>query len=384
LLGSLLAKGESVIYFKDENEDVAAVLELIKALGAEVTRQDDRVLVRGGLQFNQSTYFVGESGLAARMFLPILAMSEETVLLYASGSLRKRKQTGIIDSLLEMGVDLQYTADGFPIYVRGPLRPGSYQLDASKSSQFLTGLLFALPLLHSDSLLQVAKLASRPYIDLTIQTLESFGVFVQQNRYAEFSIPGNQEFTAGSFKPEGDWSGAAFHIVAALLAGSAILHDLNPASAQGDKSILQYIPQTCYSWAGNDLHIKKAYRLPAFQADLSDTPDLFPPLTALAVHAQGTSILHGVGRLVNKESNRQESLIHEFSKLGAVIWSENDCLMIQGGSLQGGDVNSQNDHRIAMALAVAALKAEAPVNIQNAEAVGKSYPGFWADFLPRR
>ncbi|MCF8294632.1 MAG: 3-phosphoshikimate 1-carboxyvinyltransferase [Bacteroidales bacterium] len=380
LLGALLAEGRSFIHCTSYNQDTETVLQLIQNLGAETDRQEDGIWIQGGLKFQDASLFAGESGLAARMFLPILALNHERMLFYATGSLSNRSQAGIVDSLSEMGVELQATGTGFPLYVKGPIQPGRYTINASLSSQFLTGLLFTLPLLKDDSQLNVINLNSKPYIDLTLNTLQSFGVKISHQEYQTFSIPGNQSYQAGTFIPEGDWSNAAFFIVAGLLAGSAKLQNLNPESSQGDKSILHYIPKSNYSWENENLIIRKASHIPAFQADLAQTPDLFPPLTALAAVAEGTSILHGTNRLLNKESNRRDSLIREFSALGVKLWEDDNCLYIEGGTISGGVVHAHNDHRIAMALAIASLRADNEVIIQDAAAVAKSYPGFWDDF----
>jgi 3-phosphoshikimate 1-carboxyvinyltransferase len=381
LLGALLANGESFIHVQSLNQDTETVIDLIRSLGADVMLEKNGLRIKGGLRFTESVLNVGESGLAARMFLPVLALSEHKLLLYGSGSLRNRSQIGIIDFLVDMGVDLEWVNNGLPVYVQGPIKPGNYIIDASLSSQFLSGLLFTLPLLSQDSHLQVNHLMSKPYIDLTIKVLGDFSIQIYQDDYTHFVIPGNQQFQSGEFFPEGDWSAAAFFIVAGILAGSVTLANLNPHSPQGDKCVLDFIPKSAFSWENGLLRVHKTSRIPCFQADLSHTPDLFPPLVALAAYANGTSILYGADRLVNKESNRLETLISEFSSLGINLWEEENCLMIEGGKLSGGVVRSHNDHRIAMALAVAALKASDAVVIEGANAVAKSYPGFWTDFL---
>lgn len=383
LLGCLLSEGESFVHYQSLNQDTEAVIALIQSLGAVVRLEPGGLRISGGFKNVEPIVNVGESGLAARMVLPILALQNKRVLLYGSGSLRNRSQIGIIDSLSDMGARLEWVNEGLPVYVQGPLKAGTYTLDASLSSQFLSGLLFAFPLLHSDTQLKVKSLSSKPYIDLTLKVLQSFGVQVVHENYTTFTIPGNQVYQSGEFFPEGDWSAAAFFIVAAAIAGSAELLNLHPDSSQGDKSILDFIPKSAWSWENQTLKIRKSPKIPSFQADLTHTPDLFPPLTALAANAVGTSILYGTERLINKESNRLETLISEFSVLGVKIWEEENCLVVEGGPIYGGEVKSHNDHRIAMALAVAALRAEMPVIIHHTEAVGKSYPGFWIDFLER-
>jgi 3-phosphoshikimate 1-carboxyvinyltransferase len=236
----------------------------------------------------------------------------------------------------------------------------------------------------SDVSIHVNGLVSRPYIDLTLEIMERFGLVVPtNNNYQSFIFNKSNPVINPSrltYTIEGDWSGAAFLLVAATLAGEVIIQGIDPNSKQADRQILSFAHQAQLNIEELDqsLSIKRSAVKP-FEVDATDCPDLFPPLTALAVFAEGTSRIKGVNRLTHKESNRGLALVQEFSKLGATLEIENDDLVIRGqDQLSGGQVSSHHDHRIAMALAIAGLRAVNPVVIENAEAVGKSYPSFFS------
>ena len=240
-------------------------------------------------------------------------------------------------------------------------------VDVSESSQFLTGLLIALPLCEKDSVVTVKNLKSRPYVDMTLGIARKFGARITETNGA-FAINGNQKYSALNCDIEGDWSGAAFMLVANEIAGKGKVRvnglDKNPA--QADKEIL-----TALERCGT--------KLSSFEFDATNCPDLFPPLVALACNCNGTSRIIGVDRLRHKESDRATVLVEEFEKLGAKLRINGNALEIIGTKLKGGTVNSHGDHRIAMACAIAALNATSGVTIQNAEFVSKSYSEFFTD-----
>jgi len=267
-----------------------------------------------------------------------------------------------------------------PVNVRGPLQGGSLETDGSLSSQFLTGLLFALPLAGSDSFIRVKNLKSKSYIDMTLEVLQKHGIKIENKNYEAFSIPGNQTYKPAEYTIESDWSNAAFLFVAGAVNGNLEIQGLNPSSFQGDKKILEVL-KTCgvkFDFDGLSYHIKKCTQLKAFSFDATDTPDLVPPLTVLAANCEGTSRIKGAKRLIHKESNRAKALMNEFLNMGIEIKMENeDTLLINGGCIKGGLFDSHNDHRIAMAGAVLGLNAQNPVRITNHRAVNKSFPAFF-------
>jgi len=241
----------------------------------------------------------------------------------------------------------------------------------------------------NDSVLSVERLASRPYIDLTLMVMRSFGVIVEHEAYGEFRIRGNQRYRAADCIVEGDWSGAAFLLVAGAVAGDVLVTGLNPASTQADRRIMDALAAAgaASDWDAVPARLPATDRariacaeLRAFEIDLTDAPDLFPPLVALAVHARGRSVLGGAERLAHKESDRATALVRMFTMLGGDVRREGNTLMVAGGRrLVGGTVDAGGDHRMAMAAAVAALGATGPVTITGAECIRKSYPEFYAD-----
>jgi 3-phosphoshikimate 1-carboxyvinyltransferase len=245
----------------------------------------------------------------------------------------------------------------------------------------LTGLLIALPQALCDSVLHVEQLQSRPYIDMTVEILRDFGVDIVHDNYQTFTISGSQRYRAREYYIEGDWSGAAFHLVAGAIAGDVVVSGVQQHSAQADRAILQALAQ-----AGADIikdndtvRVSKS-TLASIEFDATHCPDLFPPLVVLAAACTGTSKIMGVHRLKHKESDRAAVLQSEMRKLGVHIDIDNNTMCIQGGTIAGGTMHSHNDHRIAMAGAIAGLIAENPVRIEEYEAINKSYPAFFNDF----
>jgi 3-phosphoshikimate 1-carboxyvinyltransferase len=284
--------------------------------------------------------------------------------------------------MAELGVDIS-TNNGFlPIRIKGPLRGGDVYTDGSVSSQFITGLLMALPVVRDDSTVFVDNLVSRPYIDLTITILDKFGIKVLNHGYEKFEIRGGQKFTPGDHTVEGDWSGAAFLIVMAAIAGEAKVRNLNIHSQQADKVIFEIMSQAGanISLSGDSVLVSRG-DLRGFSFDISDCPDLAPPLVVLALACRGKSVITGTSRLTSKESDRGKILESTISKLGGKIRNYSDRIEIDGGfPLKGGETSANGDHRIAMALASASLMCSTPVIIDGFECVNKSYPQFPDDF----
>ena len=386
---ALLATGRTVIRNPSRCDDARAALTVARALGARVAVRRDRVTVTGGLTLAGTPLDCGESGLAARLFPAIAALGASEVTITGRGSLLHRPVGPIEHPLRQLGAECASTNGHLPLRVRGPLRGGQAEVDGALTSQFLTGLLMALPLAPRDSVLSVCGLASRPYIDLTLAVMRSFGVTVVHEGYGEFRIPGNQRYRPAEYDVEGDWSGAAFLLVAGAAAGDIAVTGLDPASTQADRRVMDALAAAgaAPEWqavAKDPPTIERVRTtraaLQAFEIDLSDAPDLFPPLVALAVHARGRSVLGGAGRLAHKESDRASALVRMFAALGGDVRRDGDALVVAGGGgLAGGTVDAGGDHRMAMAAAVAALGAAGPVTIRGAQCVRKSYPDFFGD-----
>lgn len=360
--------------------DVDAALALIENLGASVEKQEGNLFIQANQKSIVRKVNIGESGLGIRLFSPILALFNESYTIAAKGTLNKRPLHLIQNVLQENGVNCS-TNNGFaPISIEGPLKAGTIQLDATEGSQFLSGLLMALPMLKNDSELLVENLRSKPYIDMTLGLLKSFGISIEHKEYKQFIVHGNQHYNATDYLVEGDWSGAAFLLVAAAINGSVKLDNLRKDSLQGDKNIVEVLAQAGADIDQEDsrISVKKSF-LKAFVYDATETPDLFPPLAALAASCKGISRIKGVHRLIHKESNRAEAIQDVFEKLGLKIRFEEDEMLIEGGIAKGGVVSSHHDHRIAMMATVLGLTASGTIIINDAESIDKSYPQFYED-----
>jgi len=381
LAASLLCPGTSRIINPSFCSDAAAAQRIIFALGAHSETNGRDQLVNGGLKTAAAELNCGESGLCMRLFTPVVALLDTPVVLIGEGSLNYRPMLGMEAPLQKMGA-ICTTDKGFPpVQVTGTIKGGKYILDASLSSQFVTGLLYALPLCHADSELTILNLKSKPYIAMTISLLKQFSITIQEEKdFTLLNIPGRQTYTPTSYRVEGDWSGAAFMLVAGAVSGEIEVQDVSLDSLQADKKILKALESAGadISQQNNSVIVKHA-NLNAFEFDATDCPDLFPPLTALACSCKGTSIITGTERLKHKESARGLVLLNEFAKIGAKITIDRDRMEITGTRLQGGKIDSNNDHRIAMAGAVAGLNSVHGVKIRNWQAVAKSYPGFFSD-----
>jgi 3-phosphoshikimate 1-carboxyvinyltransferase len=376
-----LGLGESLIRNPSFCDDALAGLRLAEGLGALVCRTGDGVRIEGGAGRVSSFVNCGESGLCMRMFAPIFALFERETRLSGEGSLLSRPMRMLESPLTEMGVEVG-TKDGYPpLAIRGPIRTGSVRIDGSLSSQFLTGLLMALPLFPEDSQLRVDGLKSKPYAALTISLLARFGISIEADPgFSHFQIKGGQSYRSIEYRVEGDWSGAAFILTAAAIRGEATVENLRPDSLQADRRVLEALRA-----AGAELILRedsvtvRRRDLKAFDFDAADCPDLFPPLAALALNCAGTSRIFGVGRLKHKESDRAAVLFEELSGLGAAIAIREDVLEIARSRIRGGTLDAHNDHRIAMAGALAGLASESGVRVEGAECVAKSYPRFFED-----
>jgi len=377
-----LAEGGSRIRNPSLCEDGLAAIACARVLGANVEVQEDCVSAEGGIKAKEGVLDCGESGLCMRMFAPIAAAADGNFTLTGRGSLLKR-QVGMMQQPLEaLGAKCSTNNGMPPVKVRGQIRGGEIEIDGSQSSQFLTGLLMALPLCKEDSLMRVKNLKSRPYVKMTLELLEKFGVRIKANgQLGEFAITGGQHFKPTDYEVEGDWSGAAFLLVAGAIAGKVEVRGLRNDSLQGDKEIVEALKKAGakVKMAGRGIAVETA-QLSSFEFDATDCPDLFPPLAVLACNCKGTSRIRGVERLKGKESDRGTALVSELGKLGAKIEVKGNEMLVAGTKLKGGvQVDPHNDHRIAMACAVAALMCEGEVKIGNAECVSKSYPEFFRD-----
>jgi 3-phosphoshikimate 1-carboxyvinyltransferase len=382
---SLLAAGTSHLLNPSFCADSLAALRIVETLGADVKSDKECVSIggTGGLAtegFKNYIINCGESGLCMRMFAPIACLSRYRFIIEASGSLRSRPME-TLKALSPMGGTCETNGGYPPVTVRGPIRGGAVTVDGSRTSQFLTGLLMAAPLCEEDTSIEVMDLKSKPYVEMTISLLKRFGISIDHDKdLRSFRIKGNQNYEAQTYVIEGDWSGAAFLLVAGAVAGSIQIKGLSTDSSQADKAILEGLKRAgALVKTVDDYILVEKGDLRAFEFDATDCPDLVPPLTALAAHCRGKSVIHGIERLQHKESDRSATLVSEFSRLSVKIEPFADRMEIYGSKPVGNLVDSHNDHRIAMACAVAALNGERPVVIENYQCVAKSYPDFFRD-----
>jgi len=380
--GALLTEDITKLSVASMCDDSLAALSVAESLGAEVKTYPDSITVRGGFRPVNKEINCGESGLATRMFIPIAALHDGEITITGRGSVMNRPVVMVEEPLLQLGVEVLSRNGYLPVKIKGPLKGGSVIADGSVSSQFITGLLMALPVVENDSRIFVKKLVSKPYIDLTIKILEDFGVEVINESYQIFYIKGKQKYKHGNFVAEGDWSGAAFLLVMGAIGGSVEVTGLNTSSVQADKSVLEALRRAGASVKEDKDKISvTGGNLKGFEFDITDCPDLAPPLAVLGLACKGRSVLQGTERLVAKESNRAQTICHALNTIGANIKSHDNIIETEGvETLKGGEASSFNDHRIAMALMSASLISESPVIINGIECINKSYPGFIEDF----
>ena len=378
---ALLADGESEILAPSLSDDSKAAIEMARCLGAGIRHMSDRIIVKGGYNPVCTELFCGESGLGARVFSVLAALNDGWIQINGEGSLTGRPVDMIEETLSQLDVDVRTSNGLLPVRIKGPMKGGDAFVDGSLSSQFLTGLLISLPVVKSSSRLIVNDLRSKPYIDLTIEIISSFGIEVQHEDYRVFNIPGSQIYRPVKYTVEGDWSGSAFILVLAALAGEVTVKGLSVRSTQSDRVIIEALRAAGVKVIISDDHVRVyKSKLRPFVFNVSDCPDLAPPLAVLASFCEGKSVIRGTERLKAKESDRGKVLETEFSKLGVNITNYDDRIEVKGPSIiKGGEVDSNGDHRIAMALTVLSLLSDNNIIITGAESVNKSYPSFFND-----
>lgn len=355
VLALMLAQGEGKLSNLAVSEDIQATQDCVAALKSGQPAQAD------GLPLLDC----GESGSTLRFLIPVALAVRGGGHFTGRGRLMERPQGPYIRLFEEKGI--LWNQEGGCLTVAGQLEPGVYALPGNVSSQFITGLLYALPLLPGDSrIVLTTPLESRGYVDMTLDMLRRFNIKVEAQEDG-FLVPGNQTYQARDLTLEADWSGAAFWYAANFLGAQVDIQGLNPDSVQGDRQI-----GTLY-W--------KLARPGDVDIDLSQCPDLAPPLAVMAAVRKGTTRFVHAGRLRMKESDRLETIARTLNALGAKAQVGEDTLTLEGlDHLEGGTVDGCNDHRIAMMAAVAAIACKQKVTILGAECVKKSYPRFWEDY----
>ena len=372
IIAAALAEGESVITNVYPSEDILATVGGMRALGAEIELDGSTARIKGiAAPPAEAVIDCCESGSTLRFLIPVAAALGVRTTFIGQGKLPQRPITPFLEELPRHGAEFRYNGT-MPFTLSGKLRAGEYLMGGDVSSQFITGLLLAMPLLEGESRITLTThLESRPYVEITAGCLERFGCPVTPDEKG-FSVPGGRKLAPCRCAVEGDWSQAAFFEVANSLGSSVIINGLNVNSYQGDKKILEICREMVYN---------KNSVLRPFELDCSDIPDLVPVLAVLASFCEGESRITNVARLRIKESDRLAAVTDCLNRIGGKVTACDDMLVIRGvKSLTGGEVESYNDHRIAMAMAVASTRCSSPLIIRNAGCVSKSYPSFWEDF----
>ena len=386
IIAAALAKGRSVIENVDLSSDISATIGACQSLGAFVrmrnTEKYHTLEIDGGLQIAGSAQIdCAESGSTLRFFIPIACAHPGEKTFDGHGRLPERPIDAYFQIFESEGISYTHpNGKNLPLTVSGMLGGGEYIVDGSVSSQYITGLLFALPLLHADSHLRVVNsFESQGYVDLTVSILEQFGIHMT-SRDSCYDIRGNQVYLPQRHVVEGDFSQAAFFIAGGALSGPVVIAGLNPDSLQPDRVIIDIVRRmgADIRWLEDGLHVEKS-ALHGIDIDMSQCPDLVPPLAVAAAGATGITRITGAGRLRIKESDRLSAISRNLNTLGIRTEESADGLTIHGGRIQQGTIDSYNDHRIVMAFSIAALGSENGLHIKEAECINKSYPGFFKD-----
>ena len=386
---ALITGGTTIIENAGNSNDEQAALDIIRKLGASVDRMRNEIVITSSDHIfsppdkkKHTIVSCGESGLSLRMFVPVAALFNHDITFTGEGSILTRPIDFFVGVLPKLKVCVQSNNGKLPVTIKGPLQPTDIVVDGSLSSQFLTGLLIAYAKACTAPVsIKVNNLTSKPYISLTLDILKHFGFLIENENYEKFTILPRKAISGHSIKytVEGDWSNTAFLLVAGAIAGEVTVKGANMNSTQGDKKIMNALESSgaFVKVEKNGITVRKR-QLSAFNFDATHCPDLFPPLVVLAAYCKGNSVIKGVHRLLHKESNRGLTLKKEFAKMNVAIELNDDTMTITGGKeINGAKVTSHNDHRIAMACAIAALGAKGTTQITGAEAVKKSYPQFF-------
>ncbi|MDO4460210.1 MAG: 3-phosphoshikimate 1-carboxyvinyltransferase [Clostridia bacterium] len=394
LLCAALCGGNVNISNFSTSRDMQATENFLTALGMAGEHDGKSVFIRKTGEINTSSCEVDciESGSTLRFVIPIAAALGMDVTLTGSGRLPERP-LGIYTELLpKHGVNIECLREGYslPMHVSGKLTPGEFSLPGNVSSQFITGLMYALPLLDGDSkIIITTELESESYLDITMSVLSVYGIKIEHTDYGYF-VPGNQTYKAVDYTVEGDWSQAAFFLTMGAFSKKGIsISGLNPESVQGDRKVLDIYSAMGLNieYKADELYVnnpnadKEYLGLKGVSFNASDIPDAVPAISAALCLCEGESHVTGAARLRIKECDRLMAVHEALKNLGADIEELSDGLIIKGvKSIKGGEVNAFNDHRILMSTACLAAKAHGEISISDPHCVNKSYPDFYKDY----
>ncbi len=390
-----LAAGTSIVDNISMSKDIEATMRVLRALGVSVDAVPSMLAGRTALQITGTGHPVaaadaadcGESGSTLRFFVPLGANLGCPLTFSGHGKLVSRPLQAYYDIFDKQPVQYFNAGGNLPLTVSGHLLPGKYELPGNVSSQFVSGLLFALPLLKGESeIIITSPLESASYVDMTLACLAKYGVDVENvdGAHRRYFVRGNQHYKAQDSRVEGDWSQAAFWTVGGALGEAVTAAGVDFASLQGDKAVVEIMQRmgACVTKEADGVNVRGG-ATQATVIDAADCPDIIPVLTVLAAVSAGTTKVINAGRLRIKECDRLAAITTELNKLGAQITEESEGLTIVGrpqGLAGGAEVDAWNDHRIAMSLAIAAQRCALPIVLTGAGSVSKSYPNFWEDY----
>ena len=390
-----LAAGTSIIDNISMSKDIEATMRCLKAINVAVDEIPSMIEGRKALQISGTGHPLaaadsvdcGESGSTLRFFLPLGANLNCPLTFTGHGKLVSRPLQAYYDIFDEKSIQYFNDNGNLPVTVNGRLTPGTYKLPGDVSSQFVSGLLFALPMLNADSVIEITSpLESSAYVDMTINCLAKFGIQIENEggMHRRYLVKGKQHYQAQDSQVEGDWSQAAFWTVGGSLGTSITCEGVNVNSLQGDQAVVGIMERmgAAIKQDANSITVNGG-ATKATMIDAANCPDIIPVLTVLAAVSEGTTKIINAGRLRIKECDRLAAMTSELNKMGAAITEESEGLTIIGKpeGLKGGvTVDAWNDHRIAMSLAIAAQKCREPIILTGAESVAKSYPTFWEDY----
>mgnify|MGYP001057312467 CR=1 FL=1 len=383
IICALLSRGICEIYPVEISNDVMATINAARTLGVFASLVSERLIIDARAAFfkDHITINCGESGSTLRFLIPIVSAFGLSAKFEGTSTLSSRPMDVFAEILPKFGVECRYSGI-LPFSISGRLQPGKFLISQDISSQFVTGLLFALPLLPGDSeIILATPCGSSGYVDMTVKTMEDFGVTVSRTEQG-FKIPGNQRYCARNYAVEGDWSQAAFFLAAGAIGDPVTVRGVNPNSLQGDRIIANLLERMGAKVSyGEDEVTVLPEKLVGGNIFAERIPDLVPILAVLGACAEGSTQIFGASRLKFKESNRLKSLYDGLKNLGVDVTETDDGLLIQGQrSFANAKINGFNDHRIVMAFSVAAILAQEKVCISDAESISKSYPSFFEDY----
>ena len=386
LICAALADRESRVNFSAASEDINATISCLNSLGAQISVDSLGATVTPiGKNLNKNaTLDCGESGSTLRFMIPVAAALGSDSLFTGRGRLSERPLEPLVSVMTRNGCSFEGLGS-FPLSVKGQLRPAVFEIEGNVSSQFITGLLFALPLIGGGEIKIIPPVESKKYIDMTVRTMSEFGVDVIVDGTC-YRVDSSSRYTVRDeiYSADGDWSNAAFFLSAAAIKGEVQCNGIFKNSLQGDKEIVNLLSRfgADVQWAEDSVSIKSS-ELHGLDIDASQIPDLVPVLSVVASFAKGKTQIYNAGRLRIKESDRLSAVAVALNTLGAEVTELPDGLVINGNpdACLSGCVDSFNDHRMVMSCAVAALCSGGEITISNAQAVNKSYPSFFEDFV---